>query len=205
MKKTILLLILVFSISLAFSQVSTSTDVNTADTTYQQESQKKEQVEKVKKVKKQPKAKASYKKVFFGGSLGLSFGSYTSIRVYPMIGYKLTPKLSTGVKFMYEYAKHHSSSNSYNNYGGSLFARYRLISQIYVHAEYNYMNYQGYNYLNEGYRYAVPYLFLGGGFAQRIGNNSYAYAEILFDVLNDSHSPYNEWNPFYSVGVSVGF
>ena len=200
MKKTILLLVLVFTISLVFSQ--TSTDVNTTDTTYQQESPKEEQVEKV---EKKPKAKPSFKKVFFGGSLGLSFGSYTSIRVYPMIGYKLTPKLSTGVKFMYEYAKHSSSSNTYNNYGGSLFARYRIIPQIYVHAEYNYMNYQGYNYINEGYRYAVPYLFVGGGFVQRIGKNSYAYAEVLFDVLNDSNSPYNEWNPFYSVGVSVGF
>jgi len=204
MKKTLLLLIIVFSINIAFSQTTDTVIVSTSDTTYQQESQKQD-TPKQQKVEPKKKSKASLNKVFFGGSLGLSFGSYTSIRVYPMIGYKLTPKLSTGVKFMYEYAKHSSSSNTYNNYGGSIFARYRIIPQIYVHAEYNYMNYQGYNYLNEGYRYAVPYLFVGGGFVQRIGKNSYAYAEILFDVLNDSNSPYNEWNPFYSVGVSVGF
>jgi len=199
MKKTMLLSILVLSVNLLFSQTINTTEINKSDSTYQQKSPEQEQV------KKQKKAKSHQNKLFFGGSLGFSFGSYTSIRVYPMIGYKLTPKLSTGVKFMYEYSKHNASSNTYNNYGASIFARYRIIPQIYVHAEYNYMNYQGYNYNNEGYRYAVPYLFLGGGFVQRIGKSTYAYAEILFDVLNDSNSPYNEWNPFYSVGVSVGF
>ena len=199
MKKTILTLVLSFGLAIAFSQTIDTTAINNSDTTFQQEQREPQKVEK------QKRAKSHKNRVFFGGSLGFSFGSYASIRVYPMIGYKLTPKLSTGLKFMYEYSKHIVSSKNYNNYGGSIFARYRIFPKLYMHAEYNYMNYQGYHSNNESYRYAVPYLFLGGGFVQRIGRNSYAYAEILFDVLNDSNSPYYEWNPFYSVGVSVGF
>jgi len=30
-------------------------------------------------------------------------------------------------------------------------------------------------------------------------------AEVLFDVLQNDKSPYSRWEPFYSVGVGVGF
>ena len=196
MKNTLVILLFIFSISFGYSQT-----VDSTQTTVQPKS--KEQVRPVKK----SKSKVNIKKVFFGGSFGLSFGNYTSVRIYPMIGYKITPKLSIGTKLMYEYAKNttFTHNNTYNNYGLSVFSRYRIIPQIYVHAEYNYMNYEKYNSNNEDYRYAVPYLFLGGGFVQRTGRNSHIYAEILFDVLNDANSPYADWTPFYSVGVSVGF
>jgi len=29
--------------------------------------------------------------------------------------------------------------------------------------------------------------------------------QVLFDVLQNSNSPYNRWEPFYSVGFGVGF
>jgi hypothetical protein len=29
--------------------------------------------------------------------------------------------------------------------------------------------------------------------------------EVLFDVLQDSNSPYEDWAPFVSIGVGVGF
>jgi len=199
MKKLLSLFTFVLFLNIGFAQVADSTQTDN-----QPKYQK--QVQPPKPEKKEKKQSGA-KKMFFGGSLGMSFGSYTSIRIYPMVGYKITPKFSAGIKFMYEYAKNNNfeTSNTYNNYGFSVFSRYRIIPQIYAHAEYNYMNYEGYKYNNENYRYAVPYLFLGGGFVQRIGKRSFAYAEILFDVLNDSNSPYAEWTPFYSVGVSVGF
>lgn len=196
MKNTLLIVSFILSISLGYSQTVDSTQTNV-------QPKNNEQIKPAKKNSSKP----SLKKVFLGGSLGLSFGTYTSVRLYPMIGYKVTPKFSIGTKFMYEYAKNsaYSNNNTYNNYGLSVFSRYRIIPQVYVHAEYNYMNYEGYSFNNENYRYAVPYLFLGGGFVQKTGRNSHIYAEILFDVLNDSNSPYAEWTPFYSVGVSMGF
>jgi hypothetical protein len=35
--------------------------------------------------------------------------------------------------------------------------------------------------------------------------NTWAYVEVLFDVLQDNNSPYDDWEPFVSVGVGVGF
>jgi hypothetical protein len=31
------------------------------------------------------------------------------------------------------------------------------------------------------------------------------FIEVLVDVLNDDNSPYEEWDPFVSFGVGVGF
>ncbi|OYT15477.1 MAG: hypothetical protein B7C24_12825 [Bacteroidetes bacterium 4572_77] len=156
---------------------------------------------------KQKKSTNHLNKMFFGGSMGFSFGSYTSIRVYPLIGYRLTPKLSMGLKLQYEYAKqnHNTHEYTYHNYGFGLFSRFKFIPQAYIHAEYNYMNYESYTLNSENYRYAVPYLLLGGGYIQKIGKRTSAYVEILFDVLNDSNSPYQQWTPFYTVGVSTSF
>lgn len=159
----------------------------------------------VKKEKQKPQFNGN--RVFYGGSLGFSFGSVTSVRVNPLIGYRLTPKLSAGITALYEYNGYDTyyGKQNYNNYGGSVFGRFRFIPQIYAHAEFNYTNYQMSNALNEKYRVGVPFILLGGGFTQRIGGNAYAYGQILFDVLQDKNSPYDDWVPFYSVGVSVGF
>ena len=51
----------------------------------------------------------------------------------------------------------------------------------------------------------VPFLLLGGGLSKMVGARSWAYVEVLVDVLQDDNSPYDDWDPFVSVGVGVGF
>ncbi len=51
----------------------------------------------------------------------------------------------------------------------------------------------------------VPFLLLGGGYSQQISRNTWAYVQILFDVIQDDSSPYDGSDPFVSFGVSVGF
>jgi hypothetical protein len=38
-----------------------------------------------------------------------------------------------------------------------------------------------------------------------MGRNTALMVEVLFDVLQDDNSPYEDWSPFVSVGVGVGF
>jgi len=146
-------------------------------------------------------------KIYFGGNLNLSFGSYTVVGLEPMLAYKITPKLSAGVKIRYDYIsdKRYASTYTTSMYGGSIFTRYRLIPQLYVHAEYAGYNYELYNELGESNREWIPLLFLGAGYSQSLGGRSWLNAQILFDVLQSDHSPYKNWEPFYSVGVGVGF
>jgi hypothetical protein len=146
-------------------------------------------------------------KIYFGGNIGLTFGSYTSIGIYPLIGYKITPKLSAGLKISYQYIqdKRYSSNYSTSNYGGSLFTRYRIIQPLYLHVEYEMTNFELYNSIGESERTWVPFLFVGAGYSQRLGGKSWLNIQVLFDVLQNANSPYNNWEPFYSIGVGVGF
>jgi len=146
-------------------------------------------------------------KIYFGGYVNFSLGSYTSIGIEPMVGYKIIPRLSLGVKVRYDYIKDNRYSSSYtaSNYGGSLFTRLSVIKQLYLHAEYAGYNYENYDETGSQGREWVPFFFVGAGFRQPLGGRAALNVQILFDVLNSEKSPYRQWAPFYSVGISAGF
>lgn len=146
-------------------------------------------------------------KVFYGGTLGLSFGDYFRLAVTPMVGYKLSPRVSLGLKVQYEYTvdSRYAQEVTSHNYGGSVFARYRIHPKVYVHAEFAEMSYKyaSGNFTSE--RQWVPFILLGGGFVQPVSASTALFVEVLFDVLQDDKSPYAAWTPWISVGVGVGF
>jgi len=147
-------------------------------------------------------------KFYWGGYLNLSFGSYTAIGLQPLVAYKLTPRLSTGAIVTYEYIKDNRYSGytyQETNYGGSIFTRFRVIPQFYLHAEFSEMKYDTYN--ADGYtsRNWVPYLLVGGGYSQQVSENSWFNTQVLFDFLQDDNSPYTKGEPFFSIGFGVGF
>ena len=190
--------------SLLFVTVSFSQN-ETQDTTIVTSQAPPQQIEP-EKTKKQ-KAPSNQKRVYFGGNIGFSFGSYTRIGIYPLVGFKITPKLSLGLKIGYEYLKYNNSVYEYStsNYGGSVFARYRIIPRLYVHVEYEATNYGLLDINSDVYRQWVNFLYLGGGYSQPLGGHTYLNLQVLFDVLNDENSPYASWEPIFSVGVAVGF
>jgi hypothetical protein len=145
-------------------------------------------------------------RIYYGGSVVFSFGSDVSrIGVFPMVAYKVTPKLSIGLEVGYEHVTYDDFDQSADNYGGSVFSRYRVIPQLYLHAEYQMVNYEIFTGFNTSDREVVPFLLLGGGLCQKMGARTWAYVEVLFDVLQSDESPYEDWEPVISVGVGVGF
>lgn len=145
-------------------------------------------------------------KIYFGGDFVFTIGSYTSIGIWPLVGYKVTPKLSVGLQPGYEYLKYddyNGTNVETSNYGARIFTRYRVIPAAYVHVEFAEINYKlGYN---SEERTWVPFLFLGGGLSQRVGGSTYAYVQVLYDVLQDENSPYSNNELFWSVGIMAGF
>lgn len=147
-----------------------------------------------------PRAKGP-SRIYCGGGIGVAFwNDYTRISVEPMVGLKMTPKLSVGAKVGYEYLNDRRLDYEAHNYGFGAFSRYRLIPALYAHAE---LDYWGYDY--SAGREWVPFLLLGGGYSQPMGRNAWLTAEILFDVLNDENSPYDSGEPRITFGVGVGF
>jgi hypothetical protein len=199
MKHFLLVLIFTFT-SLSLAQQTDSTTMKNDTVIVKEETQPQST---------QPVSKEN--KWYYGGTVGFSFwNDYTYIGIYPLVGYKVTPKFSIGGKIGYSYYNYHNTDLSTHNYGGSVFTRYRLIPQIYLHAEFVYFNYEEQTYDIQTRQYGternwVPFILLGGGLSQNIGQNVWAYVEVLFDVLQDDKSPYEDWQPFISIGVGVGF
>jgi hypothetical protein len=155
-------------------------------------------------MKQKPPKSGFTKKFYFGGNFNFTIGSYTSIGVWPLIGYKATPKLSLGLQPGYEYLKYDlraGGSFETSNYGIRAFTRYRFIPEAYGHVEYAAINFETW----DSDRVWVPFLFVGGGYTQQIGGNTFAYVQLLFDVVNNKNSPYRSGEPFWSVGIIAGF
>jgi hypothetical protein len=144
--------------------------------------------------------------VFFGGTVGVSFGSYLRLSVQPLVGYNFSAMFSGGVKLGYEYIKDSRSDPTvtWHNYGASVFGRLRFIPQAYLHAEFAYANYGAQTANLETERVWVPFLYLGGGYIQPLSRSTSLFVEVLVDVLQDSNSPYEAWQPMISVGVVAG-
>jgi len=191
-----------FMVSLLMTLVSFGQDTTQVDS---QQAQPQEQQTQQKPPKKQQAP--IYKRVYLGGYASLTVGSYTRVGVYPLLGYKFTPKLSGGLKIGYEYVRDNRYVSTYtsSNYGGSVFARYRIIPRLYAHVEYEQFSYELYNYDGTSKRKWVPFLYVGGGYSQPIGRHVWLTAQVLFDVLQNERSPYKAWNPIFSVGVAAGF
>ena len=151
---------------------------------------------------------------YYGGNIGFSFwNDYFYLSVHPLVGYKVTPTFSVGGKLGYTYRSDSRVDPTFDshNFGGSVFTRYRVIPQLYLHSEFVYTSFDqisGFNsQINEWIteRVWVPFLLVGGGVSHRVGPNVWIFAEVLVDVLNDKNSPYKEWDPFVSFGAGVGF
>ena len=150
-------------------------------------------------------------RVFTGGGLGLSFSSYYDyVSVSPLIGYRITPKLAGGIQFMYRYTKYKQFTPSFtaNDYGVSPFLRLSVYGPLFLHAEYEYLNYQ---YESQGVKYRKGFnsFIAGGGFFQPMGRNAGFYAVALYNFSYKSPAS-GEISPYESplilrAGITAGF
>lgn len=152
------------------------------------------------------------KRLYIGGGLGFGISSYsTSLMVAPMVGYRLSPSFDIGARFNYTYYRYNDSPLKYstNNFGVATFVRYYLFffNDLFLHAEYEALNYEQV-YVNANYevdhkdRIWVSGLFVGGGYRQWIGNSAFVGITVLWNLLDNIDSPYN--NPIFRIGVGVG-
>ncbi len=134
-------------------------------------------------------------RLFFGGDLGLSFGTSTYIRIAPIIGFNVSPKFSVGAGPSYQYYKDNRFIGLESSiYGGSVFGRYFVIENIFLQTEFEVLN------LDELYynptsdyipdRVTIPVWFVGAGLSQRTPNGSGFFIGVFYDLIGDINSPY---------------
>jgi len=68
------------------------------------------------------------------------------------------------------------------------------------------MNYKLYNDTGDSKkRQWISFLYVGGGYSLPISKTTSLNAEVLWDILQDDDSPYKTVEPFFNVGIAVGF
>lgn len=146
-------------------------------------------------------------KFYGGGTLGLTFGSVTSITIMPELAYAVTEDFFVGGGVRYSYYQDNTVVPVYKStiWGGKLFLRYYILENIFAHVEAERLYFQDpYQTSPTGSDWIYrDYFYGGGGYRQWVGSNSYMTMEILFDLTNNDYS--FGTNPIFRIGFGVGF
>jgi hypothetical protein len=163
----------------------------------------------------EPKKGFDKEKLFFGGTFGASFGSYTFINVSPQVGYRFNRFFAagTGINFIFSSSKYDYGNpnldykNEYGVVGLDIFGRVYPVEFLLVQAQpemnYTWGKLKFYDGTPEQKLEAkfVPCLLVGGGAAIPIGGKGAMTVMLQYDVIQDVRSPYGT-NPFLSIGFN---
>jgi hypothetical protein len=127
-----------------------------------------------------------------GGSLGLGLSSSNGLGMFygsltPLVGYRVTERLSAGVGFNYTYYKSRLYEEQF--YAGIAWARLGLFNGLFACAEIDQVNAPVYS-LGGVARESFPLLLAGGGISQGIGHGLGKYFQIMYDFTEEERSPY---------------
>lgn len=148
-----------------------------------------------------PDKKPFYERLYFGGNIGLQFGSVTFIDVSPLVGYKVTEDFSIGAGITYIYIKY-NYFNSYSTdiYGGRIFSRYYFLENLFAHAEVEQLSGQWDYFTNR--RFFVTSVLAGAGYRQPISDRASMNLLVLWNFNESIYSPYT--NPVIRGGITIG-
>lgn len=142
-------------------------------------------------------------RIFFGGYIGLQFGDFTFVDISPIAGYRITNKLSAGIGLTYQYFHDRFFGYGTHTFGGSTFARFLIIPQAFVYAEYEMLNLEStYFFEDNGNRFWEYNYFLGAGYRQRIGSRAFFNIMLLYNFNDDSFVYFQ--NPIFRFSIEVG-
>lgn len=126
-----------------------------------------------------------------GGNFGGFIGEVSFVQISPMLGYKLTEKLTSGVGLNYILAA--SNDLNMNVVGGSIWSRYKISPTVFLHSEFEQLQINARATGYQPYRASAPVFMIGGGYLQ--GNFG---VTVLYDVIQDADSPYQ--TPIIRIG-----
>jgi hypothetical protein len=149
-------------------------------------------------------------RLFYGGNLGLQFGTITDIQVSPVIGYWVLPRVAVALGPTYTYYKDNYSETAI--YGAKGYVEFAVIQDlssviplgghtgIFLHLEDELLSLNSYfwkwqnsytpqsSYNSE--RFFLNTVLVGGGISQHLGRRS----TLNFMVLWPLDNPYNIYN-----------
>lgn len=131
-------------------------------------------------------------RMFFGGNLGIQFGTVTFIDISPLAGVMITPRLSAGAGITYQYYDDNRFQGANgSSYGGRVFGRYNVLPNIFTHVEYENINWETYSVAEQAFRRVwTDAFFIGGGYFAPFGPRGGANFTLLYNILHDNQNSY---------------
>ena len=165
---------------------------------------------------KEPKTVPSIMdRLFFGGNIGLQFGSLTQIEISPIVGFWVLPRVAVALGPTYRYYK--DQYNATAIYGGKGYMELVIVQDlnkvlamgvhtgIFFHVEDELLSlktsYWKLPPYEESDRFNVNTCLVGGGLSQQIGRRSSLNFTILWPINQSIYSLYS--NP--EIRISFNF
>ena len=151
--------------------------------------------------------------IFTGGGVIFTIGNdVTALGAQPMIGYRVTDNFSVGLSGNYIYYRvNYGGGIIYktNIYGASAFARHTIFDKVFAHVEPGFTNWEVPTFdpktqLVLPKRQSVPFLYLGGGYSQELGDNASLEILVLYDVLYDNLKSFSGSPLIFRAGFNIG-
>lgn len=147
-------------------------------------------------------------RVYFGGGIGLSFGTVDYFDLSALVGYRITERISAGVRVGWRYRSddRFQPSLTTNDYGGALFGRYRIARPLYAHVEYEYLNYEFLRFDGSSDRKGYDSVLGGLGFVQPLGGHASFLVTALYNFTYSDSDPGPYSDPWLvRAGIAFGF
>lgn len=144
---------------------------------------------------------------YVGGGFGLGFSSFSDyVAVSPNIGYRITERGSIGIGVLYQYRNYKAYDVKTDDWGGSIFTRYKVFGPAFAAAEYEYINFEFVTATLTTFRGDYSSFMVGAGIAQPITRNVSFIISAMYNLTyrETDGGPYSSpWN--LRVGISAGF
>lgn len=147
--------------------------------------------------------------LWYGGGIGVSFGSVDTFSVSPIVGYTILPRVSVGGGLDYRYRKDTriEPTLTTRDYGASVFTRVRLTRTWFLEGDYEYLDYEYRRADGSTGRSSDDSLLGGVGYVQPIAGRASFFVTALYNFsYSDSDTIQAYSDPWVvRAGISVGF
>jgi hypothetical protein len=156
-----------------------------------------------------PSRPAWKEKLYVGGGVGLAFGDVDYVEIAPLVGYNFHPRVSAGAGAFYRWKSddRYASSVDTTDYGGNLFARFAVTAPVFLHGEWEYLDYEYVDVAGASFRDSESNFLAGAGFVQPMGGKGAFSASVLYNFSYDDNDPTRAYDSpwVYRFGVTFGF
>lgn len=146
-------------------------------------------------------------RLYFGGGIGLAFGTVDYVEISPLAGYRLSPAATLGASLIFRYRNdgRYPEDVSTNDYGGSVFGQYLVFDPVFVHAELEYLSYESILLDLSTDRDTFTSVYVGGGMSWPAGRSTSLFVLGLYNLSYSDGDPGPYSSPWvFRFGVGFG-